>query len=363
MSITERLFLGQVRHVEPALDDPRTLAARRQITRDFGALVPPFALHLPVPDALCACWAIVREPTWGRRVDRATKEAVAAAVSATNACPYCVDAHTMVLHALGERASAAAIASGEMDDIADTDLRAMVSWARATRQPDAEIVRHRPFPDEHAPELIGIAVAFHYINRMVNIFAPPSPFPVPAPKLKPIARRVASPVFRTLLRREVRPGASLDLLPPAPLPDDLDWARTDPVIADAFGRAAVAFDAVGRQALPDTVRQLVATRLSAWRGEDVGLSRGWVDNAIETLPVADRPVGRLALLTALASYQVDDLVLEDARMDPGRAGDAKLIAAASWASFAAARRIGSWLDIAPRKATDDREPPPIPRAG
>jgi len=134
-------------------------------------------------------------------------------------------------------------------------------------------------------------------------------------------------------------------------------------IADAFGRAAVAFDAVGRQALPDTVRQLVATRLSAWRGEDVGLSRGWVDNAIETLPVADRPVGRLALLTALASYQVDDQVLEDARMDPGRAGDAKLIAAASWASFAAARRIGSWLDIAPRKATDDREPPPIPRAG
>jgi AhpD family alkylhydroperoxidase len=358
MSITERLFLGQVRHVEPVLDDLRTLAARRQITRDFGALVPPFALHLPVPDALCACWAIVREPTYGARVDRATKEAVAAAVSATNACPYCVDAHTMVLHALGDRASAAAIASGETDDIADADLRAVVTWARATRRPDADIVRHRPFPDEHAAELIGMAVAFHYINRMVNIFAPPSPFPVPASKLKPIARRLASPIFRTLLRREVRTGASLDLLPPAPLPDDLDWARTDPIIADAFGRAAAAFDAVGQQALPDTVRQLVATRLGAWRGEDPGLSRIWVDDAIAALPAPHRPLGRLALLTALASYRVDDQALEDARTDPGPSGDAQLVSATSWASFAAARRIGSWLNTAPSTPTDGRDPTP-----
>ena len=41
MTITERLFLGQLRHIEPGLDDPRTRAARKQITRDFGALVPP----------------------------------------------------------------------------------------------------------------------------------------------------------------------------------------------------------------------------------------------------------------------------------------------------------------------------------
>src|SRR5215813_3090346 len=101
MSIRERPFLRQVRHVHPDVHDPRTAEARRQIRRDFGMLVPPFALHLPVPDALCAGWVILREPTHGRRVDRATKEAVAAAVSATNTCPYCVDVHTTMLHALG----------------------------------------------------------------------------------------------------------------------------------------------------------------------------------------------------------------------------------------------------------------------
>jgi AhpD family alkylhydroperoxidase len=310
-------------------------------------LVPPFALHLPVPDALSACWAIVREPTHGRRVDRATKEAVAAAVSATNTCPYCVDVHTTTLHALGEPASAAAIASGQPDAIADPGLYAVVAWARATRHPDAPILRQRPFPDEHAPELIGVALAYHYINRMVNIFAAASPFPVATPTLKPLMKRIAAPAFRRLLAREVHPGASLDLLPTAPLPDDLAWARGDPVIAGAYGRAAAAFDAAGRQALPDPVRNLVTARLTAWRGEEPGLSRGWADSALQTLPARQRPQGRLALLAALASYQVDAHVLDDARTRPGPAGDETLIATAAWASFAAARRIGSWLHTAP----------------
>jgi AhpD family alkylhydroperoxidase len=354
MSIRERSFLRQVRHLDPAARDARTSAVRQQILRDFGVLVPPFALHLPAPDTLCAYWAIFREPTYGRRVDRAKKEAVAAAVSATNVCPYCVDVHTTMLHALGDRAPAAAIASGDTDGIADPDLRAVVAWARATRHPEAPILRQRPFPDQHAPELIGVAVGYHYINRMVNIFAAASPFPVASSRLKPIFRRVASPVFRSLLAREVRPGASLDLLPPAPLPIDLGWAQGDPVIADAFGRAAAAFDTAGRRALPKAVRQLVAIRLGGWRGEQPGLSRGWADSAIQPLPAPQQPLGRLALLAAFASYQIDAEVLNDARPSPGPAGDEALVAAAAWASFTAARRIGSWLHTTRATATNDR---------
>src|SRR5215211_7257631 len=110
MSIHDLLFRGQVRHVDAAARDPRTLAVRQQIARDFGMLAPPFALHVPAPDVLSAFWAMFRESTFGPRVDRATKEAVAATVSMINACPYCVDAHTTMLHALGDRGPAAAIA-------------------------------------------------------------------------------------------------------------------------------------------------------------------------------------------------------------------------------------------------------------
>jgi AhpD family alkylhydroperoxidase len=343
MSFRDFLFRRQVRHVDPALHEARTGAVRQQIEHDFGPLVPPFALHMPAPDALCAYWVIFREPTYGRRVDRAAKEAVAAAVSAINTCPYCVDVHTTMLQALGDRAVAVAIGSGQTEAIADPGLRAVVTWARASRQPDAHILHQRPFPDEHAPELIGVAVAYHYINRMVNIFATASPFPLTALRIKPVLRWVAMPVFRRLLARDVRPGASVGLLAPAPLPDDLAWAQGDPVIAEAFARAAATFDALGRQALPERVRELVTARLSTWRGEEPGMSRGWVDSDIESLPAPQRPLARLALLAALASYQVDAKVLNDARTHPGAAGDEALIAAASWASFAAARRIGAWL--------------------
>jgi hypothetical protein len=199
------------------------------------------------------------------------------------------------------------------------------------------------------------AVSGHYVNRMIDIFAAPSPFPGPA-KLKPLLKRVTAPVFRRLLARETIPGASLDLLAPALLPDDLGWARPDPVIAAAFGRAAATFDALGRQALPDGVRELVDARLCSWRGEDLGISRGWVDDATKALPPLQRPLGRLALLAALAPYQVDARILDDARPHPGPAGDETLVAATAWASFAAARRIGSWLDTAPAPHSADSGP-------
>jgi hypothetical protein len=54
------------------------------------------------------------------------------------------------------------------------------------------------FPNEHAPELIGVALAYHYINRMVNIFAATSPFSAAA-TIKPMATRLAVPIFRRLL--------------------------------------------------------------------------------------------------------------------------------------------------------------------
>lgn len=343
MPFRERAMLRLVRHIHPDVENPRTAAAREQIRRDIGMLVPLFALHLPVPETFNACWAIIREPMYGPRVERAKKESVAAAVSATNACPYCVDAHTAIVQALGDRALAEAIATGQHDKIKDPDLRALVDWASATRQPYSQILAQRPFADEHAPELIGMVVATHYINRMANIFAAKSPFPVPAPRV--IGRWGMAQVLRLLLRRNAHPGASLGLLPPAPVPDDFAWARRDPIIAEAFGRAATVFDAVGEQAIPGPVRRLVNARLSTWSGQGYRLSDSWIDFALESLPAPQRPQARLALLTAFAPYQIDTRVISEARTEPGPVGDQILVATTAWASFATARRIGSWLRL------------------
>lgn len=104
--------------------------------------------------------------------------------------------------------------------------------------------------------------------------------------------------------------------------------------------AAALLDA-GSLLLGPPARSLVERRIQQWRGENQGLSRVWVEHAVDELPVGDRAVARLALLTALASYQVDDDVVTSARR--ALPGDAEIVQVASWAAFTAARRIGSWL--------------------
>ncbi len=77
------------------------------------------------------------------------------------------------------------------------------------------------------------------------------------------------------------------------------------------------------------------------------------------LPAADQAAGRLALLTALASGQVDRSVVRRFRASrpggtaPGNKapggtapGDTALVELTAWASFAAARRVGTWIPLA-----------------
>ncbi len=93
--------------------------------------------------------------------------------------------------------------------------------------------------------------------------------------------------------------------------------------------------------MPDGVRALVAAELAGWTGEAPGLSRAWVEDAVSALPGEQRPAGRLALLTAKASYQVDDALVAEFRH--GRPGDTALIELTSWAALTAARELGSRL--------------------
>jgi hypothetical protein len=198
-----------------------------------------------------------------------------------------------------------------------------------------------PFDETQRPEIVGVVVSIHYLTRMVNVFL--SNFLVP-PGLGPAARRRfkrgVSRVLRPTLRAPRSPGRSLDLLPDAPLPDCAAWAQASPTIAVAAARSYAVFEAAGERALSPAVREMVCLRLASWRGEETGLSRDWCERLVARLPEADRAAGRLALLTALASYQVDAAVIDEFRR--WHPDDATLIEAAAWASFSAARLVGSW---------------------
>lgn len=300
----------------------------RQVERDFGMLAPPVALHSPAPDVLAASWMILRETLLAQGVaDRAAKEAVATGVSLANSCPYCTDVHGMTLAAL-------------VPDPSEHD--AVREWARASATGTANATP--PFPPGETAELVGVAVAFHYYNRMVNVFLRDSPFPSHVPEsARPKARRVLGGVLRPVAGGP-RPGDSVDLLPAAAPRDEPDWARDNPVIAAAFARGYAAVAAAGERSVPPGVRELVRDRLSTWHGEAPGISRSWVDEAVAGLSEADRPAGRLAMVVALAPYQFDDALVAAFRATTP--GDDTLVELVAWASIAAARRISTWLTAA-----------------
>lgn len=302
--------LAQIRHVTPARPgtaDAATAHVYQYMEREFGVLAPPVALHSPAPDVLAACWVVLRETLLvTRAAPRAAKEAVAAEVSAANSCPYCVTMHTAAVRTLSHHS--------------------------APTPPNQD-----PLPAAYRPELAAVALVFQYINRMVNVFLGEAPMPprAPAAALGAVTR-VLGQVIRAASRRTGEPGASLDLLPDAPLPTDLGWAAADPGIAAALARATAVIDAAGKRAVPPNVRDIVESELTVWDGQPKGPSRLWAGAAVSDLPERDRPAGRLALLTAMASYQVDDETVAEYRA--AHPSDRELIELTSWASMAAARR-------------------------
>lgn len=344
--LARRAALAHVEHViptDPANATGLVRAVYRQVERDFGMLAPPIALHSPAPTVLAAAWAMLHESllTTGT-TPRATKEAVATAVSAANACPYCVDIHSATLAGLDTGADSAAIAADRLGDVTDPQLRDIVQWAR---RPTLDAVV--PFPAAQLPDLGGVAVVFHYINRMVSVFLRSSPLPPLTGQARRGAKWMAGRVMSSLTHRPVVAGAALRLLPPAAVPQDLAWAGTTGV-AEAFARAGSAIEDAAAVVVPERIQYLVRARLADWDGTPPGLSASWVDSALAGVPDDELPAGRLAMLTALSAYQVGDAVIAGfKRHDPQ---DASLVTVASWAALAAARSIGARLPLGAPKA-------------
>ncbi len=303
--------------------------------------VPPVTLHSPLPEVMAGVWSILRETLTAGQADRALKEAVAAAVSKINECPYCVDVHTSMLHATSEHDAASAILRGDYDSIHDSQIRAVVQWILANRTANASGVFPPPFSHRDAPEIIGTAVAFQYINRMVNVFLEDSFMPVPSAFKGLTGRLFGATAGKRLIHGSSHQGDSLKFVPQAKLPEDLFWAASNPAVAGAFAGFAAVVEDAGNAVLPETVRFLVSARVQAWNGEALGISRRWVDDAVVEIKEDHRAAARLALLTALASYQVDSSIVEAFRSQ--YPDDAQLIAATAWASFTAARHVGVWL--------------------
>jgi len=331
-----RRSLAQIRYVQPVMPanaDGLVASVYAQVERDFGMVAPPLALHSPAPPLLAAAWAMLREPLLvPGEAGRAEKEVVAAAVSVANTCPYCVAIHTAAAQELVPGIDADGISSANLDSPL---LKETAGWARSSGLRGSG---QAPPPGNFA-ELAAVAVNFQYLTRMVTIFLPDSPLPPMTPKA--IGGWVMGMLASAMTTPAPAPGESLGALPEARLPEEFSWAASDPRIAAALAGSAATVDEAAARAIARPVRDLLAARLSAWDGQPSGPSRAWADEAVAALSEADRPAGRLAVLTAFAPYQVTKA--DVAAFRSAVPGDEALITLTAWASMSAARTVASWL--------------------
>jgi AhpD family alkylhydroperoxidase len=309
-----------------------------QARKELGMLPDAVTMFSASSEVGVATWAPFRETLLVTgHVPRVVKEAVAGQVSKLNECPYCVDAHTIMLYGGGAGSFATSLLSGTEFD-GDPQLRAVTDWAARNMLRPAEPAL-APFPAEQIPEIVGIVVEFHFLNRVVNVLLDGTFLPG-TDRAKKIARRVAGKVMSKRIKAKRVPGEAAGLVGGYPLPADLSWAAPAPGVAAAYAALAAVTDSAAQRVVPDSVVELVNRTLDGWDGRFPGPSRAWLDEPLASLPAADRSSGRLALLTALAPFQSTDGDVEAYRAE--YPDDADLLALLTWAAFSAARRIGAW---------------------
>jgi AhpD family alkylhydroperoxidase len=340
-SVVERAF-DRISPPDRPSNPPWLRDAWEQMDREF-LTVPPLTLHLPVPALFVGFWAAFRESVLAGASDRLTREVIAAAVSAVNECPFCVDAHTASTSALGDDGAAKALRAGSVDAIARPDLRAAARWAAATRSPGDPALASPPFKPEDLPYAIATALAFHYVNRMVSAFLKPSVVRIPSfIERRPFMTRFTA-VFpgRLLGAGGFEPGASLAFCPSSPTAPELAKLDEAPTVAAGWAALVRSADEAGAAVLPASSRSAIARAIDAWEGTDPGFGSVWIEDVVGSLPQDEQPAATFALVCALAPYRVDRGLVEVVRRTHPTDGD--LVSIAAWASMRATLRIAAWV--------------------
>ncbi len=184
-------------------------------------------------------------------------------------------------------------------------------------------------------------MALSDINRFSHIVMDGSPVKTPfgLQLIKSALLRLFGNELRATHIHQLEPGRSLHLLPDATLPSDMQWARSNPRIAQTVAQWAAAVDKEADDVIPGVVQELVHENLGHWQGEVMPMSRSWLEKEVLDLEGNERAIAKLALALAKASYQIDDQIVEDViKYNPGEENFIRILA---WSSFTAARHVAN----------------------
>ncbi len=297
-----------------------------------------------VPELMAAIWTGGREAMLVEdKVDRTTKDAISAVLSQINDCPYCEDMLVSLVHAGGSHEAARDILA--QNDLRETnaDLKKRLEWVRAVATPGRGEVPPSPFAREEIPEVFGTLLGMSDINRFSHVVMQDSPVGAPfgLQAIKSLMLRLFGSELEVTRGIPLEPGRALSLLPPAPLPEDLSWASPNPRVADALARWTATVERESAGVISPEVRRTVEASLSGWSGEQMPISRSWVEAELEGLDGDDRAIAQLAIVLAKAPYQVDEKLAE-AVLGQER-DEARFVRILAWSSFVGARHFIRWV--------------------
>ena len=303
----------------------------RQIFNDINkdyVLGPPFALHVSLPFLMAGIWSLVRETMIvHRHVNRLTKEKVAGGVAVLNRCLFCEAAHIDM-------------SGGILPD----EQRKIDDWIKSHYQPELDIIQNPPFSKEEAPEIIGTALSFHYLNRMVEIFL--TNYPLPLPQFFDWMKPIISSFFRLTAAKHITDIRAAPNLPVkkrdfSKKPTAYTWAEVSPSVFSAFNSFEEDIESTGKSKISQEVRDRISTSLKKWLGEKKGISNAWLEMEVKPYSEAEKAMARLILLAAYQPYKILPLHIKEFQKHFPE--DSSLLAACAWGSWQATKRINSWI--------------------
>ncbi|MEL7001332.1 MAG: carboxymuconolactone decarboxylase family protein [Bacteroidota bacterium] len=311
----------------------------KELKNDMGDVVEPISLHAINPELLEGIWNILREVVVvNGKMTRIQKEAIGAAVSEANRCNYCVDAHTIMLIGLKDYATASAIVKRKPDMINDTLLRNLVKWSLDTRNFNSVIIKFPPFSSQQAPEAIGTAVFFHYLNRMVSAFLGPTILPVNINFLKGSMKKMAGKMFASTLSREkeqkiFKPKNFDNVL------DRIPWTLCNPQVRHVYSQFYLTLNSLAEKYVPEEVRKFINNELNNWDGVDQFITTD-KDAKLQDVSEQHQELAGVLYTQAFAPHKININDIEKLKRLFPQDTDEAILVSFAWASFQAALYIG-----------------------
>ena len=314
----------------------------KELKQDMGDVVEPISLHAINPDLLEGIWNILREVVVvNGKMTRIQKEAIGAAVSEANRCNYCVDAHTIMLIGLKDNLTAKAIVDRNPSIIDDSYLRNLVKWSLDSRKFDSIIIKFPPFTKQAAPEAIGTAVFFHYLNRMVSAFLGPTILPVNINFLKGSMKKMAGKMFSSVLTRE-KEHKVFDNRKTDQKIENMQWADFNPQVKHVYAHYYTLLNELAAEYVPQNVQTFIKKYIADWDGVDLFLIKE-IDTLLESVSENDRHLAHALYIQAFSPHKMNITHINNLKSYFKENTDEAILVSLAWASMEASLHIGNQL--------------------